>query len=106
MKKAWENLIKHIPEPWKNTEIQLIGGGELIATHIQGTKDKIKTARCNHCGLCCVDFPTTIYGDDDEGKCNALQLNRNNEWICTVWNDRPVSCIADPMNIGECSIRY
>lgn len=106
-KEAFKEFLKHIPKEWENTEIQVTGGGELIADHIAGKHTRVKVERCNHCGLCCVDFPGTHYGDDDEGRCNAL-VPEGDGWICSKWTERPKNCVADPEEgeIPLCSIRY
>jgi len=89
--------------------LQLVSNGELIA-HKQPEWDYwlVKETHCNRCGECCMDFPPSPFGCDEEGKCNMLIPRRGGGWKCKKFNDRPMRCVGDPVNLEElgCSITY
>ena len=95
-----------IPDELKASNIRVLAGFSLIAQKA-GHEDfwLFKTTLCNQCGECCMGFPPTPFGCDDEGKCNAL-IRNGDGWICSKWADRPFRCISDPIDIKSCSITY
>lgn len=94
----------------KHETLTLLSGQELVAFKTPREKWKIKTIRCDKCGICCFDMPPdhTPFGIDDEGKCKKLIKQENGEWHCTAKHMKPFSCLSDPGNIEDlgCSIRY
>lgn len=79
-------------------------GRELIA-FIEGDYLVVKTESCNYCGECCMDEPETVYGVDDEGKCNKL-VRFGDVWECAAGTRVPWNCLDDPVDVPCCSIRY
>ena len=79
-------------------------GRELIA-FTDGDDLVVKTQSCNLCGECCMDSPNTVYGYDDEGKCNKL-VKFGDTWECTAGVEVPWFCLDDPKDVDCCSIRY
>lgn len=76
-------------------------GRELIAF----TKEDIlyrKTVNCNRCGECCMNEPSTVFGNDDEGKCNKL-VKYGDVWECAAGNQVPFDCVQyDPDELYCC----
>jgi hypothetical protein len=93
-----------IPEDGR--QFQAFSGRELIA-FVKGDGDTlyIKTTSCNYCGECCMESPSTIYGDDEEGKCKAL-VRTGDIWECGVGIEVPFRCLGDPKDVDCCSITY
>lgn len=52
-----------------------------------------------------MDAPSTIFGNDDEGKCKAL-VKYGDTWECSAGMDKPYCCLGDPDGIEACSITY
>ncbi len=85
----------------------LLAGTELIAKK-EPTDEfwQVKESSCNLCGECCMDEPNTVYGNDDEGKCNKL-VQYGNTWECTAGVNKPYNCLDDPSPKDyPCSITY
>lgn len=101
-------MKKMIDIPEDGRRFTAYAGRELIAfTDADGDFLYVKTESCNYCGECCMDSPGTVYGDDDEGKCNKLK-RFGDTWECTAGAEAPWNCLDDP-NREEypmCSIRY
>ena len=95
-----------IPDELKASNIRVLAGFALIAQK-KGDEDfwLVKETHCNYCGECCMNFPPTPFGCDEEGKCNAL-IKDADRWICSKWADRPFRCISDPIDVDYCSITY
>lgn len=93
--------------PDDGRKIRVLAGRELVA-FTDETEPGIlfvKIQSCNLCGECCMDEPSTIYGVDDEGKCNML-VKFGDTWECGAGVQVPYSCIDDPTRIECCSIKY
>ena len=90
----------------KERAIRVMAGRELIAEKMPGDDHwKVKETSCNFCGMCCHDFPGTVYGNDSEGRCNKLQKN-GDKWECAAGVQVPWTCLGDPTGIDCCSITY
>ena len=89
--------------------MRILNNGELIAfKKPEWDYWLVKATRCNNCGECCMGFPPTPFGCDDEGNCKMLIPRRGGGWKCKRFVDRPMRCVDDPVNRGElgCSITY
>jgi len=93
-----------IPEDGR--QFQAFAGRELIAFTRDGYLYH-KVASCSLCGECCMDEPRTVYGFDDEGKCNKL-VRYGDTWECAAGAEAPFNCLGDPKleDYPSCSIRY
>lgn len=94
---------------WVNPKLtlMLLAGQELVAFKHPSGDIKIKKTRCNNCGECCLFIMdgSTPFGNDDEGKCNALE-KRDGSWHCTAGPNKPFRCLFDPPGHDGCSIEY
>ena len=98
--------LPDIDDKYEERAIRIMAGRELVAKKSPGDKYwLVKETSCNFCGECCLDFPGTIYGSDDEGKCNALVKN-GKQWECSAGVQVPWTCLDDPHSIDCCSITY
>lgn len=93
-----------IDVPDDDRKLRVYKGRELIAFS-EGDTLFLKTRSCNLCGECCMSSPNTIYGNDDEGKCNKLKKH-GDTWECTAGVAVPWNCLDDPKDVPSCSIRY
>ena len=93
-----------IPEDGR--KFRAYAGRDLIA-FTEGDFLYVKTESCNYCGECCMDNPNTVYGDDDEGKCNKL-VKFGDTWECSAATEVPWNCMNDPdlSLYPTCSIKY
>lgn len=104
-KEAVKTLIEELPEWAKTREITVLAGNELLVHRLPGAPIKIKSVRCNLCGSCCMDYPNSLFGVDDEGKC--LKLKKFGDmWECTAGHFRPYNCLQDPLSDPDCCIEY
>jgi len=87
-------------------QFQAFKGRELIAFIRDGYLYR-KTESCNLCGECCMDEPGTMYGVNDEGRCNML-VQYGDTWECAAGAEAPFHCLGDPLleDYPTCSIRY
>ena len=97
-------MKKMIDIPEDGRKFRAYAGRELIA-FTEGDFLYVKTESCNYCGECCMHEPSTVYGNDAEGKCNMLSKN-GDQWECTAGSEAPWRCLDDPIKIDCCSIRY
>ena len=98
--------LPEIDDSLKERRIRILAGVELVAQKNSGDDFwLVKTTSCDNCGECCMDFPPTPFGCDEEGKCNAL-VKYGNRWRCSKWADRPFRCLSDPIDVDCCSITY
>jgi len=95
-----------IPDWAAERQLTLLAGVELVARK-SPREDywEIKDQRCNFCGMCCHDFPTSPYGNDDEGRCKKV-FNDNGKWKCMAGTKRPYNCLMDPSEEDFCCITY
>ena len=124
-----ENVLKKLIAEYPERHIKVLGGRQLIAEKkpdedfIRGKRStndygrvfaekkphepfiRVKTAHCNYCGECCLGSPGTKWGEDEEGRCNAL-VKFGDIWECSAGADVPYRCLDDPADIPECCIRY
>jgi len=107
-KKAVKDMILNLPDWAQDQEISLIAGLEMLVHRVPGNPIEIKRVRCNFCGDCCLDYPHSPYGNDDEGKCNMLERNAHGQWKCQAKFDRPFRCLQDPLkaNSPDCTIEH
>lgn len=106
-KEAVKQMILNLPDWAKNQQIMVLAGMELLVYYVPGDKIQIKKVRCNFCGDCCLDYPDTPYGVDDEGKCNKLEFD-GDKWICLARFHKPYNCLHDPLkeNVPDCNIEH
>jgi len=101
-------IILDIPDKFSNRRLILLAGVELVAKK-EPTSDfwLLKETSCNLCGECCMDEPGTVFGNDDEGKCNKL-VKYGDTWECSAGVDKPYNCLDDPgiNDYPSCSITY
>ena len=96
----------NIPDRFNSRRFILLAGTELVAAkEPESSTWMVKKTSCNLCGDCCMHEPVTVYGVDDEGKCNALK-KYGDTWECAAGVEKPFNCLADPRDIDCCSIRY
>jgi len=86
-----------IPDWATKHRILIISGSECVAQKLPHQNFwMVKETRCNQCGECCLDYPSTPFGVDDEGKCLKLKLE-DGKCICLMeGSDKPIRCIIDP----------
>lgn len=100
-------ILQNLPDWAQDQEITLIAGLELLVHKMPGQPAEIKRVRCNYCGACCMDYPMTDYGIDDEGKCEKLE-KEGDKWICRAGVKKPFNCLQDPLksNDPDCVIEH
>lgn len=98
--------LPDIEDKYNTANIRILAGNQLVASK-HHTEDfwLVKETECNNCGECCMGFPPTPFGCDEEGKCNAL-VKSGNVWRCARWADKPFRCLSDPTDVECCSITY
>lgn len=107
LKKAIKDVIRYLP-PWaRDQQISIIAGMEMLVEYYPGQKIKLKTERCIKCGGCCMTFPGTVFGQDEEGKCKML-VKEGDLWICDAKYDKSFRCLQDPNKINDpdCAIQH
>jgi len=98
--------LPDIPDKYKERRIFIMAGTELAAfKHPNEDFWRIKETSCNLCGECCMDYPNSPYGNDDEGKCNKL-VRYGDTWECGALDKRPWNCLGDPVNNPHCCITH
>jgi hypothetical protein len=107
-KKAVKTMILNLPDWAQDQEISLTAGMELLIHYIPGKPIEVKRVRCNFCGDCCMDYPNSPYGNDDEGKCLKLRRNVHGQWKCDSKFDKPYRCLQDPQKVNspDCIIEH
>lgn len=101
-----ENVLKKLIAQYPERNIKVLAGRELVAEKkAHEPFIKIKTVHCNRCGECCMSAPNTVYGNDDEEKCNVL-IKYGDTWECGAGMEVPYFCLDDPSDLPQCCIKY
>ena len=97
-----------IPDWATTARLLIVAGNECVAKKLPHQNFwMVKERRCNQCGECCLDSPTSPFGVDDEGKCVKLKFE-DNKWTCNIGSDKPIKCVLDPNLLGfeSCNITH
>lgn len=107
-----------IPEWAQDKHIYILAGRELLAIteaaiKEDGSNDKlsIKNIRCNMCGKCCMNFPSTSwfykngYVDKDTNKCIHLK-KYGDTYECDLSMMAPFNCLISEKMFKDCCVTY
>lgn len=104
-KRTFNQVMQNLPDWAKERRIMILAGTELLAVKLPWSNWKVKKIRCDNCGHCCMTYPSTPWGVDNEGKCLKLE-KQGDKWICTAGIQKPYNCLQDPNSESECCIEY
>lgn len=95
-------------EQFKDRNIRIFAGIDLIAEKLRGDKWKIKISGCSMCGKCCMnlkeDHPFPII----DGQCIYLENppGYGYKWICGLRVNRPQGCAVSNPTAEYCTVKY
>ena len=96
-----------LPDWCDERHIRVFAGIEEVARKVHRKRWEIKTARCNKCGICCMNVKDNWrFGIDSKtGWCKNLSYDGHDIYLCGI--DRPFTCCAGDM-AGEdfCSVTW
>lgn len=98
--------VFEIPSWALERRLLLLAGVELVAAKEPWGHWEVKATRCQRCGQCCMTYPDSPWGVDEEGKCLMLEKQPDGTWDCKAGTQKPYLCLGDPLkkNTPECSI--
>ena len=98
---------------YKQRDIYLLWGREVIGRKLRGKKVEHKTVRCNFCGACCRNIRGKYA--DENGVCRFLEHQRvhhadgkvDEGWFCMKPGDQMwIGCVMGRGTPQECVIRF
>ena len=106
-----KKITIEIPDWALERDIHILAGTEHLATagFIRGTMC-VKKARCNMCGVCCMNPPETFIFPVVDNRCVHL-IQEGKQLLCGLGRFKPLQCCINDPIINEdkdidCPIEY
>ena len=97
-----------IVEDFKDRNLRIFAGIELIAEKNRGDKWQIKISGCSMCGECCKQLPKNFIFPTINGQCIYLvnPEGYGDKWICGLKTNRPFGCAVGNSTLKNCTVKY
>ena len=107
MKIALEIPDNIVPD-FKERNIRVFAGIDLIAEKLRGDKWKIKVSGCSMCGKCCMNLSKEHIFPVIDGRCIYLvnPPGYGDKWICSLGVNRPHGCAVSTPTADYCTVKY
>ena len=97
-----------IVEDFKERNLRVFAGIELIAYKYRGDKWMIKIEGCSMCGECCKHLPKEHPFPVIDEQCIYLinPPGYGDKWICALGINRPFGCAVSNTTAKYCKVKY
>ena len=97
-----------VVEDFKERNLYVFAGIDLVAGKNRDDRWKIKTSGCSMCGKCCRDLGRTHPFPVIDKKCIYLinPAGYGDKWFCQLGLNRPFACGVSINNYDYCTVKY